>query len=100
MVWLRRCPGFCYINLVIDSPSRAAAHMNKKKTSAPASKTLSSSKSSGGVPATVAEQRSASEQQLRTYEQAVQLFQQQKFSEARDRFLASTHGPAPHISDK
>jgi tetratricopeptide (TPR) repeat protein len=74
--------------------------MNKKKTTAPASKTLSSSKSSGGGPATIAEQRSASEQQLRTYEQAVQFFQQQKFAEARDRFLATTQGPAPHISDK
>jgi len=43
---------------------------------------------------------SASEVQLKIYEQAVQLFSQRKLAEALDRFLEVAKGPAPHISDK
>jgi tetratricopeptide (TPR) repeat protein len=51
------------------------------------------------TPAAV-EPPSAFDIQLRTYEQAVQLFAQRKLAEARDRFLDVAKGPAPHISDK
>jgi tetratricopeptide (TPR) repeat protein len=38
--------------------------------------------------------------QLKVYEQALQLFSQRKWFEARDGFLETMKGPANHISDK
>jgi hypothetical protein len=74
--------------------------MTNKKTSTPAKKSIPS----GGNPAvsktTGVEPPSASEVQLKIYEQAVQLFSQRKLTEALDRFLEVAKGPAPHISDK
>ncbi|HWF11076.1 MAG TPA: hypothetical protein VG297_21555 [Bryobacteraceae bacterium] len=43
---------------------------------------------------------SASELQLKAYEQAVQLFSVRKLKEARERFVEAAKGPAHHISDK
>lgn len=43
---------------------------------------------------------SASELQLKTYEEAVRLFGQRKLAQAREQFLAAAKGPAPHIADK
>jgi tetratricopeptide (TPR) repeat protein len=75
--------------------------MTKKKTSAPAKKSVPVSRSSAaGKTAATAEPPSAFEVQLKIYEQAVQLFSQRKLPEARDRFLEVAKGPAPHISDK
>lgn len=38
--------------------------------------------------------------QLKVYEQALALFTQGKFADARDGFTEAARGPAPHISDK
>jgi hypothetical protein len=65
------------------------------KKSAPVVRNSAANKTAAGV-----EPPSASEVQLRIYEQAVQLFSQRKLAEARDRFLEVAKGPAPHISDK
>jgi hypothetical protein len=43
---------------------------------------------------------SASALQLKLYENALQLFSQRKWAEARDCFLEAMKGPAHHISDK
>lgn len=42
----------------------------------------------------------ASTLQLKTYEVAVQIFSQRRFTEARERFMEAARGPAAHISDK
>src|SRR5579863_2207953 len=75
--------------------------MTKKKTSVPEKKDAPAPRSSAaGKTATAVELPSASEVQLKIYEQAVQLFSQRKLAEARDRFLEVAKGPEPHISDK
>ncbi len=75
--------------------------MTKKKPPLPVKKSVPPAKpGSTAKTAPVAEGPSAAEVQLKTYEQAIQLFSQRKFPEARDRFLEVVKGPAPHISDK
>jgi tetratricopeptide (TPR) repeat protein len=75
--------------------------MTKKKSPLPVKKIVPVSKTAAANKnAAAAEGPSAAEVQLRTYEQAVQLFSQRKFADARDRFLEVVKGPAPHISDK
>jgi hypothetical protein len=67
----------------------------KKKT--PAASTKSAA---GTATRSVPEPPSPGEIQLKLYEQAVQLFAQRKWDEARARFVEVASGPAPHISDK
>ncbi len=75
--------------------------MTKKKSPLPVKKNAPVSKLAAVNRTTAAVGGpSAAEVQLKTYEQAVQLFSQRKFAEARDRFLEVVKGPAPHISDK
>jgi tetratricopeptide (TPR) repeat protein len=75
--------------------------MTKKKSPLPVKKSVPVSKPAAvNRTAAAAEGPSAPEVQLRTYEQAVQLFSQRRFAEARDRFMEVVKGPAPHISDK
>lgn len=75
--------------------------MTKKKLPAPAAKSVPAPKPVAvkkSVPAV--QGPSASELQLKAYEQAVQLFAQRKLKEACERFLEAANGPAHHISDK
>ena len=75
--------------------------MTKKKIPAPAPKSAPASRIVvTKKAATAAEPPSATEVQLKLYEQAVQLFAQRKHKEARERFLDVAKGPAPHIADK
>jgi len=75
--------------------------MTKKKIPAPAKKSAPAARNAAAdKTAAAVEPPNAFEVQLRTYEQAVQLFAQRKLAEARDRFLEVAKGPAPHISDK
>jgi hypothetical protein len=75
--------------------------MTNKKTSIPAKKSAPAGRNPGVSKMTTGiEPPSASEVQLKIYEQAVQLFSQRKLAEALDRFLEVAKGPAPHISDK
>ncbi|HVV43830.1 MAG TPA: hypothetical protein VHC72_01455 [Bryobacteraceae bacterium] len=75
--------------------------MTKKKTSTPAMKATVVSKTVAAKKnASAADQASASDAQLRLYEQAVQLFAQRRFREAYDLFQEVARGPAPHIADK
>jgi hypothetical protein len=75
--------------------------MTNKKTSTPAKKSTPVGRNPAVSKITIGvEPPSASEVQLKIYEQAVQLFSQRKLAEALDRFLEVAKGPAPHISDK
>jgi tetratricopeptide (TPR) repeat protein len=73
--------------------------MTKKKSPLAVKKSPAVTKSSATAK-TPAEGPNAAEVQLKTYEQAVQLFSQRKLAEARDRFREVAKGPAPHIADK
>jgi tetratricopeptide (TPR) repeat protein len=74
--------------------------MIKKKISAPAAKSVPVSKPAPGKKPAPVGGPSASELQLKAYEQAVQLFSVRKLKEARERFVEAAKGPAHHISDK
>jgi tetratricopeptide (TPR) repeat protein len=75
--------------------------MTKKKPAAPAVKSAPSAKPAVVKKAAPAVQGpSATELQLKAYEQAIHLFSQRKLKEARAGFLEATKGPAHHISDK
>jgi tetratricopeptide (TPR) repeat protein len=75
--------------------------MTKKKISAPGMKSAAASKDAEPDRVdTAVEPPRASEVQLKIYEHAVKLFSQRKLSEARDRFLEASRGPASQISDK
>jgi tetratricopeptide (TPR) repeat protein len=74
--------------------------MIKKKISAPAAKSVPVSKPAAGKKPAPVGGPSASELQLKAYEQAVQLFSVRKLKEARERFVEAAKGPAHHISDK
>ena len=65
------------------------------KKNSPVSKVTAVNKTTG-----TAEGPSAGDLQLKSYEEAIQLFSQRKFAEARTRFLEVAKGPAPHIADK
>lgn len=74
--------------------------MTKKKISAPAAKSVPASKPAAGRKPAPAAGPSASELQLKAYEQGVQLFSLRKLKDARERFMEAAKGPAHHISDK
>jgi tetratricopeptide (TPR) repeat protein len=57
-------------------------------------------KASLAIPVATAEPMSLSARQLKTWEQAVQLFTRRQFAEACERFREAAKGPAAHISDK
>lgn len=79
----------------------ATAFMTRKKPPEPEKKNIPAAKTSASArTATVVNGPSASEMQLKVYEQAVQLFSQRKLVDARTRFLEASKGPAPHIADK
>jgi tetratricopeptide (TPR) repeat protein len=74
--------------------------MTKKKPVAVTKSRPDSRNAPAKKAATAVEPQSASEVQLKIYEQAVQLFSQRKLAEALDRFLEVAKGPAHHIADK
>ena len=75
--------------------------MTKKKISTPEKKIAPARRNAAADKrAAAVEPPNAFEVQLKTYEQAVQLFAQRKLAEARGLFLEVAKGPAPHISDK
>jgi tetratricopeptide (TPR) repeat protein len=74
--------------------------MTKKNASVPSTKKIGLPVETPAHKTGVTEAPSASELQLKSYEQAVQLFSQRKLSEARERFLEAAGGPASHMADK
>jgi len=76
----------------------------KKKITVTGTRTSAASKASAGgrvaVRVAEAEPVSPSAKQLQIWEQAVGLFTQRRFAEARDRFRDAAAGPQSHISDK
>jgi tetratricopeptide (TPR) repeat protein len=73
--------------------------MTKKKSALPVKKTQTVTKTAPSK-SSAAEGPNPAKVQLRTYEQAIQLFSQRKLAEARTRFREVAKGPAPHIADK
>jgi tetratricopeptide (TPR) repeat protein len=93
--------GSSVINPTTEWPNRARDMMTKKKSPVPVKKTPTVTKNNATAKTSSAvEGPNAAEVQLKTYEQAIQLFSHRKLAEARDRFREVAKGPAPHIADK
>jgi tetratricopeptide (TPR) repeat protein len=74
----------------------------RKKTTVAGTKTppVAAAKTGAAAPVATAEPVNLTARQLKTWEQAVQLFTKRQFAEASEGFQEAAKGPAAHIADK